>query len=155
MKKRFTSMAVIAALALSFTLKAQDAGTTTPTPPDPNAPVMTFEKDTMDYGTIPHNGEPVRIFKFKNTGKEPLIISGAQGSCGCTVPTAPINQPIQPGESSEIKVHYATDRIGYFYKWVTLTSNAKNPSMKIYIMGTVQPDPPKPADNTTAQPAGK
>ena len=36
-------------------------------------------------------------FKFTNTGEGPLIISSAQGSCGCTVPEYP-NAPVAPGE---------------------------------------------------------
>jgi len=114
---------------------------------------MKFERDTIDYGTIPHNADGYRSFKFVNVGKTPLIINNAHGSCGCTVPTY-VHEPIQPNAASEIKVHYATDRIGPFIKTVTLTSNA-NPSTKILVIkGNVLPDPtgsqttpptPKPA----------
>lgn len=95
-----------------------------------------FEKETIDYGVIAQNSEPLRIFKFKNTGSEPLIIKNAQGSCGCTVPTYP-TEPILPGETGEIKVRYATDRIGKFSKTVTLTTNANPEQVKLTISGEV------------------
>lgn len=121
-------------LAIGFQAKAQSAPA-----PDPNAPVITFQKDTVDYGTIPHNADGYRAFAFKNTGKEPLMISETHGSCGCTVPTAP-KDPIQPGASAEIKVHYATDRVGQFFKTVTVTSNAVNSPKILVIKGNVLPD---------------
>lgn len=73
----------------------------------------------MDYGTIDHYADGNREFKFKNTGKEPLLITNCQGSCGCTVPTWP-KEPIKPGASNVIKVHYATDRVGAFEKQLQL-----------------------------------
>ncbi len=122
-------------------VKAQDEA------PDPNAPIMKFDHDTIDYGTIPHNADGNRIFHFTNMGKEPLIIKDARGSCGCTTPSWP-KEPLQPGQSAEIKVHYATDRVGRVTKSVTITSNA-NPSTKtIYIMVNVLPDDPN-APKTT------
>lgn len=149
MKKLLSSITLIAGLTLSGNLFAQAAAT--PAAPDPNAPVMKFERDTIDYGTIPHNADGYRVFKFTNVGKEPLLISNAHGSCGCTVPTAP-TEPIPPGQSSEIKVHYATDRIGNFIKTVTLTSNANPPTKVLVIKGTVLPDAPA-ANNAPAAPA--
>ncbi|HMR42427.1 MAG TPA: DUF1573 domain-containing protein [Saprospiraceae bacterium] len=100
-------------------------------------PVMTFETTTVDYGTIEKGGEPLRKFKFKNTGTEPLIIKDAKGSCGCTVPTYP-KEPIMPGESSEIEVRYDTQRIGMFTKSVTLTTNETNGSHLLTIKGEVK-----------------
>jgi hypothetical protein len=85
-------------------------------------PVMTFEKTEVDYGTIVQGADPLRRFKFKNTGTEPLIIKNARGSCGCTVPSYK-KEPIAPGESSEIEVRYDTQRIGDFQKSVTIETN--------------------------------
>ncbi len=139
MKKYILSAALVGGLFFAANVKAQDA--TGATPPDPNAPVLVCEHDTIDYGTIAHNADGYRYFKFVNKGKEPLIIKEAHGSCGCTVPTPP-KEPIQPGQTSEIKVHYATDRVGRFVKTVTVTSNA-NPGTKVlWIMGNVLPDEP-------------
>ena len=86
---------------------------------------MDFESEVIDYGTIPQNADGVRTFKFTNTGNEPLIISNAKGSCGCTVPQWP-REEIAPGETGEIKVRYDTKRIGMINKTVTIQSNAMN-----------------------------
>jgi hypothetical protein len=91
-----------------------------------------------DYGTIKQHGNGTYEFKFKNTGNEPLIISNAQGTCGCTVPEWP-REPIAPGQSATIKVKYDTKIVGPFSKGVTLTSNATNePTKMIRIKGTVE-----------------
>jgi hypothetical protein len=103
---------------------------------DPNAGVFDFETEVLDYGTIDQNSNGVRSFKFTNTGKSPIIITRAKGSCGCTVPTVP-KKPIMPGESAEIGVKYATNRVGSFSKSITLTSNASEKSKVIRIKGKV------------------
>ncbi|HQV79101.1 MAG TPA: DUF1573 domain-containing protein [Chitinophagales bacterium] len=104
---------------------------------DPNASNMTFEKDAIDYGTIKQDADGNRVFTFTNTGKSPLIISEAHGSCGCTVPTYP-KEPIMPGQKAEIKVHYDTHRVGPFSKSVTVNSNSKNSPVVLRISGTVE-----------------
>lgn len=149
MKKVILSLGFMLSMALVGKMQAQ--GTTTPDPTNPNAPDMVFETEIIDYGTIEHNADGNREFKFKNTGKEPLIISNATGSCGCTVPTW-TKEPIKPGESSVIKVHYATDRVGAFEKTVTVTSNAKTPTKVIRIKGVVKPDATPAAAPANATP---
>ena len=70
----------------------------TPAEMNGEGPVMNLESMVVDYGTIAQNSEPLRTVGFTNTGTEPLVISNARGSCGCTVPTWP-KEPIMPGES--------------------------------------------------------
>jgi hypothetical protein len=111
--------------------------------PGPNekpgqAAEIKFDKDEHDYGTIKQGANGTYEFKFKNTGKEPLIISNAQGSCGCTVPEWP-KAPIRPGEAATIKVTYDTNRLGPIDKSVKISSNAKNDPEKILkIKGAVE-----------------
>ena len=103
---------------------------------DFTGPVFEFENDVIDYGDIAANSDGNRTFKFKNIGKSPLIITAVKGSCGCTVPTKP-EEPIMPGDSGEIKVKYATNRIGPFSKTVTITSNAYEPTVVLKVKGRV------------------
>lgn len=98
--------------------------------------VFSFDSEEIDYGTIEKDADGVRVFKFKNTGDAPIVISNAKGSCGCTVPTYSKNV-IAPGETGEIQVKYATNRVGKFTKTVTLTSNASEPSKILRIKGEV------------------
>jgi NhaP-type Na+/H+ or K+/H+ antiporter len=133
------------------------ATTTAPAPaaaaaaPTGKGPIATFEKTEVDYGKIEQGSEPLRVFTFKNTGTEPLIISNAQGSCGCTVPTYP-KEPIMPGQSSKIEVRYDTQRIGGFTKSVTLTTNEANNTRVLTIKGEVSA---KPASEINAANAPK
>jgi len=103
---------------------------------DPNAPEITFDEEVHDFGTIPFDGNGKFDFKFSNTGKSPLVISSAKGSCGCTVPQWP-KEPVKKGESSVINVSYDTKRVGPFTKTVTINSNAKTPVKVITIKGKV------------------
>ncbi|MCX6275492.1 MAG: DUF1573 domain-containing protein, partial [Bacteroidetes bacterium] len=84
-------------------------------------------------------------FKFKNTGKEPLVISNAKGSCGCTVPTWP-KEPIMKGQTGVIKVHYDTKRVGAFTKTVTIESNSKTNPRVLTIKGIVEASPDADSD---------
>ena len=158
MKKTILAFAVIAFTAFAaVNAQTTDPATTAPatvasaTPENPNAPDIVFEKENLDYGTVEYDADGNREFKFKNSGKEPLIIYSATGSCGCTVPTAP-KDPIKPGESAVIKVHYDTKRPGSFEKTVTVTSNAKTPSKTLKIHGNVKAAP-APAGPVTPAPA--
>jgi hypothetical protein len=114
-----------------------------------------FSKETHDYGNIKYDGDPYCSFEFKNTGNEPLIISNAKGSCGCTVPEWP-KEPIAPGAKGAIRVKYDTKRPGPINKSVTITSNAINsPDMIIRIKGEVGPAPEGGAPvNTSGAPTG-
>ena len=101
---------------------------------------MVFENETIDYGTIKHNADGNRKFVLVNNGDQPLVISSASGSCGCTVPSAP-KEPIAPGAKAFIDVKYATDRVGPFTKTVTVNSNAvQGASKTLTIKGEVLPD---------------
>lgn len=140
--KRVISLAVLL-LGLVVTTFAQEGAK------------MEFESTTVDYGTIEHNADPYRVFKFKNTGNAPLIISHAKGSCGCTVPEYSTD-PVLPGKSGEIKVRYATNRIGVFQKTVTLTTNSVPSIVVLTIKGTVNaPVTPEVTPTPATTPAGQ
>lgn len=101
---------------------------------------MTYKEDlTFDFGKIKHNSDGVHEFTFKNTGKDPLIITNVKSSCGCTVPTYP-KEPVKKGEKGKIHVKYDTKRIGGFHKTITVYSNAKNSPVKLHIKGEVFDD---------------
>ena len=104
---------------------------------NPNAPTINFETEVVDYGSIEKGANGEREFKFFNKGKEPLIITNARGSCGCTVPSWP-KEPIAPGASAVIKVKYDTQRVGPINKSVTVNSNADTPVKVLRIKGQVK-----------------
>ena len=132
MKKVLVTLGV--SILMSIAAFAQDAVTQ---PVDnPNAPVITFEKTTHDYGTVTKGGDGTCEFKFKNNGVEPLILANVASSCGCTVPEWP-REPILKGKSASVKVKYDTNRVGGINKTITVMSNAKTPSIQLKIIGNV------------------
>ncbi len=129
MKNLFLSIAMVAMATLSGF--SQDAKAVT------GGPQLTVDKEVHDYGTIKQGGNGTCEFKMTNTGTEPLIISRAKGSCGCTVPEWP-KEPIMPGASAVMTVRYDTKRVGPINKSVTISSNATNAESKVVrIKGTV------------------
>lgn len=151
MKKVLLAFGLIAFLGAGVSAQETKPAAAATQVQNPNAPVMTFETEVVDYGTIEQGADGVREFKFTNTGKEPLLISNARGSCGCTVPTWP-KEPIKPGESSTIKVKYDTKRLGAINKSVTITSNASESTKVIRIKGKIIAPKTSPVKETTGSP---
>ena len=90
-----------------------------------------------DFGQT-KEGEIVEYsYRFKNTGNNPLVVSEAHASCGCTVPEKP-EKPIMPGEIGFIKVKFNSEnRPGEAHKTVTVTSNANPAFPELILKGTV------------------
>ena len=101
--------------------------------------VMEMEKTSHNFGKFQESVPQTYVFKFKNTGDEPLVIQQAMSSCGCTVPQY-TKTPIKPGESGEISVTYngKGKYPGRFKKGITIRSNAKNSLMRIYVEGEME-----------------
>ena len=133
MKKSILSLLVLVFAGMTSTTIAQEIV---------QGAAIEFEEDIHDYGNVAHQGNGTYSFQFTNKGTEPLMISNAKGSCGCTVPSWP-KTPIAPGASAKIDVTYDTKRVGAFSKSVTITSNAVNTPVKVIrIKGTVLPSAP-------------
>lgn len=100
-----------------------------------------FTEETFDFGELDEGPLVTHEFKFKNTGKESLTMTNVKASCGCTTPEWP-KDPIAPNGEGTIKVTYNTKgRVGPFNKAITITSNAAEPTSRIYIKGTVKAAP--------------
>ncbi|CAN5356596.1 hypothetical protein BH09BAC3_BH09BAC3_09500 [soil metagenome] len=117
MKKLFF---VLFYLAMFFATMAQTVTT--------KGATITWEKSTHDFGDVAQGDKVEHIFKFKNTGKEPLIITNVQVTCGCTVPKGWARDPIAPGQQGEITIAFnSLGKFGKQNKVVTVISNAANP----------------------------
>jgi hypothetical protein len=127
---------------------------TTPATTDPNAAAdpnavaasvpsgptttMQFMEEEYNFGTINQGDVVSHTFKFKNTGSEPLIITDAKATCGCTVPKKP-NEPIAPGETGEIVVEFnSAGKTGAQTKQVTVTANTNPPQSFIRIVSDIK-----------------
>ncbi len=108
-------------------------------PAAPTGPTTTVEwsETEFDYGTVDQGEKVNHNYKFTNTGSEPLIISNAKGSCGCTVPSWP-KDPIPPGGSGEIQVQFdSKGKKGVQSKRVTITANTDPVQSFLTIKGEV------------------
>lgn len=115
----------------------------------PGGPVMKFDVLEHNFGTIKQGESVTYIFKFKNDGKEPLIINTAVGSCGCTVPEYP-KEPIRPNGNGEIKVTFnSTGKSGPQDKTVTITYDTDK-TVVLHMRGTVEVPAPAPTTPTQA-----
>lgn len=138
---------------------------------DPNAPVMTFRIETIDFGTITQGESVTREFVFTNTGKQPLIITDVKVTCGCTNPQYP-KTPIAPGKQGTITVTFnSAGKMGVQSKPVTIISNNRDGDVILHLKGEVKAAPAtgaeaapkqtaqtgadaaKPAATTTSKPA--
>src|SRR6185436_1291730 len=122
-----------------------------PAQDNPNAADFKFEKEEYNFGTIKQGDKVEFDFSFVNSGKDPLVITDAHGSCGCTVPTRP-KEPIKKGEKGMIHVTFnSAGKMGMQDKTVTLNSNAKSNPKVLHLKGTVEAPPAPAADQKPAE----
>ena len=153
------------------TKKVEAAPTTTTTKPTTTVPVatpaqgvtttsdqtvkpvvpstLTFKTLKIERLEIPYESKEPFVFEFKNTGKEPVLVTNVQTSCGCTAAEKP-TEPVAAGAQSKIVVTYDTKRVGNFTKTITVTTNSGDPIV-LTITGSVMPapivDPQAPVNN--------
>ena len=125
---------------------ARDAAKTPEAPAEAGPTTsITFAENAHDFGTITDGDVVTHIFKFTNTGDEPLILNRCKGSCGCTVPQCP-KEPIAPGAEGEIEVKFNSKGKGGAggkknTKTVTVNANTVPDQTRITISATVLPAP--------------
>jgi len=130
------------------TTVTQDPNQTVTVTPDPNAPAVEeptpgnasfeFEKTEHDFGKVKQDPKVEYTFKFKNTGSEPLVISDARGSCGCTVPNYS-KEPIPVGGTGEIQVSFdPKGKSGIQRKTITVTANTNPARTTLNIVSDVE-----------------
>ncbi|MBP0612504.1 DUF1573 domain-containing protein [Chryseobacterium sp. cx-311] len=133
MKKLFAGFAILGTVAFA------------------SAQTITFDNTVLDYGTVKPGADGNRVFTVKNTGDKPLIISSVKPSCGCTTPDFS-KEPILPGKTGQIKVHYDTKNLGATQKLIEVFSNdPENQRSVIHIKVNVDPNAPEPKVLTEAE----
>lgn len=102
-------------------------------------PTLDFDDSVHNFGTANEGEKLVHEFTFKNNGKTPLLISGATGSCGCTVPEYP-HEPIAPGKTGVLKATFNTaGKPGHQEKAITVSSNTARGVQYLTIQADVTP----------------
>jgi hypothetical protein len=129
----------VAALEAKSGGRTTTAGAETQSVSDADVAQMTFENMEYDFGSV-NEGEIVEhTYKFTNNSNSVLVISKATATCGCTVPEWP-KEPIQPGESGEIKVKFdSKNRKNLQTKYVNINANTKPEVTRLKLTGNVIP----------------
>lgn len=103
-----------------------------------NVPRIQLVETAYNFGEITEGALVKHNFKFKNTGKTPLIITDVQTTCGCTVPSWNKN-PIQPNEVDEINVEFnSVGKEGKMDKPITIIANTFPARTEFKLIGFVK-----------------
>lgn len=91
-----------------------------------------------NFGAFDENmGRVSTVFRFVNTGTEPVSIVTARASCGCTAPEYD-RAPVAPGDTAAVTVTYdPAGRPGRFSKYVAVDFSYEGSRQKLTIEGTV------------------
>lgn len=91
-----------------------------------------------DFGAFDEStGIATAVFTFKNTGDEPLVITGARANCGCTTPRYSADV-VAPGDTASLVVSYDPGgRPGRFEKKVYIDTNTDPTRSTLTIAGVV------------------
>jgi len=119
------------------------AATAKPKPAHSNASAqatgmaLKWDKTAQNFGEIKQGVPVTASFKYTNMSKKPIMLTNAQGPCGCTVPNWS-KDPLLPGKSAVITATFNAAAPGAFNKTVTVTSNADtNGPQVLTLQGTV------------------
>ena len=67
---------------------------------------MSFERTVIDAGEMPEDTVPPEyMFRWENTGKEPVTVLKVSTTCSCAVPSLE-KKSVMPGEKSSLKITY-------------------------------------------------
>ncbi|HLK98444.1 MAG TPA: DUF1573 domain-containing protein [Hymenobacter sp.] len=101
-------------------------------------PQIQFEEMKYDFGSAKQGDVVKHVFKFKNTGTAPLVISNIGVSCGCTTPEW-TKDPIMPGKSGTITANFNTaGKLGVQNKVLTVESNSAGGNAMVALVGEVK-----------------
>lgn len=99
--------------------------------------IITFDNPEFNFGKIKAGEKIENIFKFKNTGNAPLIITDVTVTCGCTAAEKP-EAPVMPGSEGKIKIVFdSKNKSGTQNRTITVKSNAKNKVNYLKLVGEV------------------
>jgi hypothetical protein len=101
-------------------------------------PQIQFDEMKYDFGTAKQGDVVKHVFKFKNIGTQPLVISNIGVSCGCTTPEW-TKEPVMPGKTGTITANFNTaGKIGMQNKVLTVESNSAAGNAMVSVVGEVK-----------------
>ena len=94
------------------------------------------DRSMYDFGKFSVKETRTVVFSLKNTGTQPLLVTGVVTSCGCATPRYD-KKPVKPGETTDIIVEMKAEEEGYFEKTISVHSNTPDSPIQFKIKGMV------------------
>jgi hypothetical protein len=102
-----------------------------------DGPQIKLVEDKYDFGTIKQGDIVDHVFKFKNVGTKPLVISNIGVSCGCTTPDW-TKDPVMPGKTGTLSAKFnSAGKMGMQTKVLTIESNSAAGAATATLTGNV------------------
>ena len=85
--------------------------------------MIEWKKETHDFGNVTEGTKAKYTFTFTNKGTEPVVITSATASCGCTVPSYS-KEPVLVGKDGTITAIFdSAGKNGNQTKTITVITN--------------------------------
>jgi hypothetical protein len=139
--KKLTTLFIAFMMTLAITVMAQDAAqvkqaSAAIAESPAMGPKAEWDTKTLDLGEVKYRVKTEAEFTLTNTGNEPLLITYAKASCGCT-DLKYSQEPVLPGNSTKLSVTYNGSGNGNFRKSITVQTNADAGRTSLQIKGIV------------------
>lgn len=100
---------------------------------------LALSEPDFDFGKIKKGDVVSHVFEVTNTGKNPLIISNVQPTCGCTVPDF-TKDPILPGKTGKITLTFDSANFdGVVHKTAEVYANVAKVPIELRFTADIQP----------------
>jgi len=139
MKRTVFVLTIVATFTMQFAFAQQKAAELPKQETKParvDGPVASYDHTVYDMGEIIYKVPKTATYTLTNKGNEPLAITMAKASCGCTGLQYDA-EPILPGKSVTISVTYNAYVLGNFMKTITVRTNASDQPVVLQVKGTV------------------
>ncbi len=139
--KKLTTLFFVLLMASAVTVMSQNAApvnqaTAANVLASNMGPKAVWDTKTLDMGDVKYKVPKEAEFTLTNSGNEPLLITYAKASCGCTN-LKYSQEPILPGTSTKLSVTYNGSGNGNFRKSITIKTNADEARTSLQIKGVV------------------
>lgn len=125
--KFYFTIGLVLFMQLAWSQKKETAGA-----------AIEWEMQAHDFGDITEGEKVEFIYKFTNTGTEPLMITNVQVTCGCTTPKGWPRDPVKPGDKGELPIQFdSAGKFGRQHKVITVVSNAADGNSQITFSANV------------------
>jgi predicted small secreted protein len=104
-----------------------------------------FDAIEYNFGKVPEGTKVKHTFKFKNIGKQPLIIAEVHPQCGCTS-SEYTKRAVMPNETGEITLELDTsNKRGQTEKNARVVANVEGGTVFLFLKGEILDNEPPSA----------